>query len=230
MRLALSACLCCISVYDTQNIYLFSFLANEIVSSRKYCREDQVISDVLQHLCTISEKAIEGNEGEINTVLLGQVIAFLGVISTCMEKNHSEFNTVAELENLLEKCYLEQQKNSRYSTDNIGACISAVSENASPTCSLQVLSKWEHTPAVSSPLIDALHTSLIRGAREGVGKELSGSLLRIQRAREEGRRPVVENGMANWNVNAEELDAGEQEEAGGFIWPSVLDGTLAIAK
>merc|ERR1712238_236468 len=87
----------------------------------------------------------------------------------------------------------------------------------------------------SFALVSVLHTCLTRGAREGVRSEFSGSLLRIQRAREEGHRPhVVANGMltmSNWNADAEEDDGEEEDRRGkGFIWPSVIDGTLEIAK
>ena len=115
-----------------------------------------------------------------------------------------------------------------------------------PALSLRVISQWRHGTAViresssSSALVSALHTCLIRGAREGLRNEFSGSLLRIQRAREEGHRPnVVANrllAMSSWNMDAEEEsvggDEGEEEDltGRGFIWPSVIDGTLEIAK
>ena len=161
-----------------------------------------------------------------------------------MEEHNCEFNNVTELSKLLEKCHTETQNNQQYSPSNIDACITTISENAPPTHSLQVLSQWEHHTTTtefgssSSSLMSALHTCLIRGVREGVRNELSGSLLRIQRAREEGRRPiVVDNGMmmmSCWNADAQYEsvggDDGEEGEAGGFIWSSVIDGTLAIAK
>jgi len=223
-------------------------LANEIISNPRCCRDKQVLQYVLKHLCTISDKAIEGNEGEINAVLLAQVISFFIVISPCMQKHNCEFNDVAELSKLLEKCHIEMKNNPQYSPGNLDACITTISENASPAQSLQVLSQWEHddTSATSRSssfclIFPALHTSLIRGAREGARNELSGSLLRIQRAREEGRRPIVaENvgGMISssyWNAHAEEElqpgdDGGEEESSGVFLWPSVIEGTLVIAK
>lgn len=216
----------------TNNVFeTLVFVANEIMSSLKYRGNKTVMLDVIQHLGIISDKAIKGNEGEINTVVLGQVIRFFNTISPCMEENNFEFNTVAELEKLLEKSYAEHENNPRYPSSNIDACIATISENAPPAHSLQVLSQWEHNTCITSfSLTSALHTSLIRGAREGVGSELSGSLLRIQRAREEGRRPIVENGMVSWSTHVEELNVDEEEEMGSFIWPSILDGTLTIAK
>ena len=196
----------------------------------RYCRNKSALTDVLKHLCIITDKAIEGSEGEINTVLLGQVISFFNVISSRME---CDFNNVTELSKLLEKCHIENEKNPHYSHGNINSCITTISENAPPSDSLQVLSQWEHSSVSSPSLIMALHTSLIRGAREGVRNELSGSLLRIQRAREEGRRPATftdHYGMGmSWNAaDLEEPMVGVEE--GGFIWSSVLDGTLEIAK
>lgn len=189
------------------------------------------MSDVIRHVRIVTDEAIEGNEGEINTVLLGQAIAFFNIIPSCAEGSTYCFNNVTELSNLLEKCYVANEEDLQYSHNNIDACITTISENAPPANSLQVLSQWEHTSVESSPLVSAIHTSLIRGAREGFRKEISGSLLRIQRAREEGRRPVVENGMMMWNDDhAEEIDSLAEEESGGFIWESVLDGTQSIDK
>ena len=190
------------------------------------------MADVLQHLTIVTEKAIEGNEGEINTVLLGQAIEFFNVIPSCIEGEGTfGFDNVTELSKLLEKCYLtSKQDPTNYSNNNIHACITTISENAPPAHSLQVFSQWEHTSVQS--LVSAIHTSLIRGAREGFRNEISGSLLRIQRAREEGRRPIVENDMMRWNPSSEELllDENNNEEEEVFIWDSILDGTLEIEK
>ena len=171
--------------------HFIMFVANEIISSQRYRRDKQVLADIIQHLSLISNKAIEGNEGEINTVLLAQVVSFYSVISQhCMKANDCDFNIVDELSRLVTKCYDEHKNNLQ--GVNIDACITTISENAPPTCTLQVLSQWEHTSVTSSSLLSAFHTCLIQGAREGVRSEISGSLLQIQRAREEGRRPIVD--------------------------------------
>ena len=147
-----------------------------------------------------------------------------------MKEDKCEFNIVIQLSALLDKCHTEhdnQNINPRDSAHNIDACISTISENAPPMSSLQVLSQCEHMPDItSSSLLDAIHTSLIRGARDGVRSELSGSLLKIQRAREEGRRPVVEHDeKLSWRDD----DENEELEEGG-IWTSILNGTLEIEK
>ena len=207
-------------------------VANEIISSQRYRRDEQVLADIIRHLSLISNKAIEGNEGEVNTVLLAQVISFYSVISKhCIEAIDCDFNIVDELSRLVAKCYDEHQRLVDKCYDlqdvNIEACITTISENAPPTCTLQVLSPWEHT-VTSSSLLSAFHTCLIRGAREGVRSEISGSLLQIQRAREEGRRPIVDKDdkPGCWG----DVDNDSDEEGGGGIWSSILNGTLEIAK
>ena len=206
-------------------------LANEIVSSPRYRRNKQVLLDVMDHITTISGIAIKGNEGEINAVLLGQVVSFYNVISPYMEENNCGFNIVEELSTLLDLCYAEHKNDQQDSSNNIDACISTISENAPPRYSLQVLSQWEHSSDFSSSLLSAIHTSLIRGAREGVRCELSGSFLRIQRAREEGRRPTADNGMMmSWDGNSSELRSEEDNGEGDSIWESILNGTIDIVK
>jgi len=204
-------------------------VANEIIKSQRYRRDEQVLADIIRHLSLISNKAIEGNEDEVNTVLLAQVVSFYSVISQhYMKANDCDFNIVDELSRLVDKCYDEHQNNLQ--DVNIEACITTISENASPTCTLQVLSQWEHASVTTSSLLSAFHTCLIRGAREGVRSEISGSLLQIQRAREEGRRPNVDkdDNPSYWGVADNDID--EDEEYGGGIWSSILNGTLEIAK
>ena len=210
--------------------YVNLILANEIISSQRYRRDNQVLADIIQHLSLISNKAIEGNEGEVNTVLLAQVVSFYSVISHhCMEANDCDFNIVDELSRLVTKCYDEHQSNLQ--DVNIEACINTISENAPPTCTLQVLSQWEHTSVTSTSLLSAFHTCLIRGAREGVRSEISGSLLQIQRAREEGRRPIVDkDDKPSYWGDVDNDSEDEEEEGGSGIWSSILNGTLEIAK
>ena len=205
-------------------------LANEIISSQRYRRDKQVLADIIQHLSLISNKAIEGNEDEVNTVLLAQVVSFYNVISQhCIKANDCDFNIVDELSRLVAKCYDKHQNNLQ--DVNIEACITTISENAPPTCTLQVLSQWEHTSVTSTSLLSAFHTCLIRGAREGVRSEISGSLLQIQRAREEGRRPIVDKDdkPSYWGDVDNDSD-DEEGGGGGGIWSSILNGTLEIAK
>jgi len=205
-------------------------VANEIIKRQRYRRDEQVLADIIRHLRLMSNKAIEGNEGEVNTVLLAQVVSFYSVISQhCMATNDCNFNIVDELSRLVEKCYDEHQNNLK--DVNIEACITAISENAPPTCTLQILSQWEHTSVTSSSLLSAFHTCLIQGAREGVRSEISGSLLQIQRAREEGRRPIVDKDDKPSYWGDVDNDSDEEEgEGGGGIWSSILNGTLEIAK
>lgn len=213
-------------------------IANEIVQSIKYRHNKQVLEDVLNHLKTISCVAIKGSDGDLNTTLLGQVITFFNVLAPCLEKHQFEIDIIAELTKLLELCRSEKLKNALYSPTNVDACITCVSENAPPSKSLQVYSQWDHSSAESSSLVSAIQTSLIRGAREGLQNELSGSLLRIKRAREEGHVPMMmQNELTNWDtgsavadVNGEEEEEDEEAGGGGFIWKRVLDGTLQIAK
>ena len=210
-------------------IRLCCVIAHEITTNPRYCHDELVLGDVLQHLQIISVKAIEGNRGEVNRSLLGQLIGIYNALFRCAEENNYPFDFVAELSKLIEKCYANHQSNLNFSLSNIGACIIVISETAPPTYSLRVLSDWDHSSVGCSNFVAAIHTSLIRGAREGVRSGLSGSLLRIQRAREEGRRPSVENDIMRWKADTDK-SVGFEEESGGVIWSSILDGSASIAK
>ncbi|KAL3826746.1 hypothetical protein ACHAXA_009355 [Cyclostephanos tholiformis] len=217
---------CCMKISE---FGLAISLAHEITTNPRYCHDELVLGDVLQHLQIISVKAIEGNRGEVNRSLLGQLIGIYNALFRCAEENNYPFDFVAELSKLIEKCYANHQNNLNFSSSNIGACIIVISETAPPTYSLRVLSDWDHSSVGCSNFVAAIHTSLIRGAREGVRSGLSGSLLRIQRAREEGRRPSVENDIMRWKADTDK-SVGFEEESGGVIWSSILDGSASIAK
>lgn len=155
------------------------------------------------------------------------------MLAPCLEKHQYDFDIITELTLLFEQCKTEGMENSSYNSTNMDACITCVSESAPPFKSLRVFSQWSHSPIESASLVTAIQTSLLRGAREGVRSELSGSLLRIKRARE-GRRPIMGSELGSWcdTANDDVGEDDEEDEAGGgsFIWKRVLDGTLKIAK
>lgn len=211
--------------------------ANEIISSTRYRHNKQVLEDVVKYLRMISDVAIKDKDGDLNTTLLSNVISSFNVLAPCMEKHHYELDIISELTQLLEQCRIVGAENSSYDFNNMNACITCVSESAPPSISLQVFSQWKHSSIESPSFVTAIQTCLFRGACDGVRNELSGSLLRIKRAREEGRRPLTENEMASWDAiasvgGADESDEEMDEESGrgGFIWKKVVDGTLQIAK
>lgn len=224
------SCLSCNEVLLIHCFYPVLSVANEIITNRRFKQDKTALPNILHHLSTMSNKAIKGNEGHLNTILLGQVISFFNVISPQAKEFESEFDIVAELSNLLARCCDEVQNNPHYSPHNIDDCITTISEEATPAHSLEVLYQFKFkTPGVeqsSSSLVAAVHASLIRGAREGVQTEVSGSLLRIQRAREEGRRPVLadKSAVPGWDGDQELGYAYvEEDEMGGFVWPGIID-------
>lgn len=203
-------------------------LANEIISSRRYRKDRSILSSVIQRLSLISSKAVEGAGGELNTQLLCLVVPFLSEYASIFKSAGLDIDLTSELTKVLQVCRAKSQNDDDYSTGNIDACISVISENSPPDKVLQVLSKWDHLSMHSSAFVDAIHTCLIRGAREGVRSELSGSLLRVRRAREEGRRPdLVTTSWYDLEQDASQ-DEGEHEKDGPTIWNSVLSGSVPI--
>mmetsp|Transcript_4757 Transcript_4757/g.9803 ORF Transcript_4757/g.9803 Transcript_4757/m.9803 type:complete len:896 (-) Transcript_4757:78-2765(-) len=203
-------------------------LANEILSDSNIRTDKQSMLTVVRHLRTIADVAIRGNNGVLNTALLSQVIAFFNVISPCMIEQSFEFTTATELTTLLNQCVAsELDHDDANATDNVGSCILTISEDAPPAEYLRVLASWEHTSIESPAIMSAIHTCMIRGARKGVNQELSGSLLRIQRAREEGRRPHIADGVMEWENNGTQEEDTEEE---GYLWANILNGTVLISK
>ena len=205
-------------------------LANEIIRHPKQGHDMQVLIKVLQFLHVISDVAIEGNKSGVNKTLLDQLIKVYNAILPCMEANNCDFDLVSELSRLLEECLIKKRAKSDNSSNRIRTCITTISETAPPTCTLRVLSDRDHSSVDYFTLVSAIHMSLIRGARNGLrSASLSGSLLQIQRAREEERRPIVDCDMMSWKAETEDL-VEDKEELGGVIWASILSGNAIIAK
>ena len=131
---------------------------------------------------------------------------------------------------MLENCTVDGQSGAEYAPSLVNTCITNIAKSASPTDALKVISQWKMSDLASQAFVEAMHTSLLRGARDGIRNELSGSLLRIRRVREEalGNRPLIENDLV-WDGGADEpIDVEDGVEC--LVWQSVLNGTSTIAK
>ena len=185
------------------------------------------LKDLLRHLSHISSIAIEG---ELDSQLLGEVVAFYTDVSAKPSQWVGEFDIVNELTNILEKCIDKNENNSSSAKSNdVNTCLRLLSENTTPLDGLKVLSRLELSDADQSAKVSALHTLLIRGASKSVDKELSASLLRIQRVREDNQLFSLEESMSVYNFDENDA-AVDEEESNGFIWPNILDGRMIISK
>ncbi|KAL7511838.1 hypothetical protein ACHAXN_008783 [Cyclotella atomus] len=199
-------------------------IAKEMMSSLTSKRDNSASVDLLQHIRHISEISIVEN---VDSVLLGQVVAFYTDMS---RRKIDGFNIASELTKIFQQCIEETQHNPSYDIlSNLNACLTVLAENASPSDGIKVLSQLDLPVVDQQSKIHAIHNLLTRGARENVGSEISGSLLRIQRVREERRRFEEEN-FAVYNLDNSEATDDDTEESGGFIWPSILEGRVIITK
>ena len=189
--------------------------------------QNLILNDVVKHLRYISRISIEG---ELDSQLLGEVIAFYTDLSFKSSQEIDGFDIINELTNIVQQCIGKRETDSSCvkSTD-INVCLSLLSENTTPSDGLKVLSQLELSGVDQSARVSALHTLLTRGASESVDKEISASLLRIQRVREEKQHFDFEEGMSvyNFDENGAEVD---EDESNGFIWPNILDGRMIISK
>ena len=199
----------------------------EILSSSCYRQQSPILESTVQHLREISDIAITG---DLNASLMGRIIGFFTDVSKNTDGKLDGFDIVSELLKLLQQCIDTDNSNPSYDMyKNLNTCLRVVSENASPSDGLAVLSTFELTNIELPTIISAVHTLLTRGARESVGKEISGSLLRIHRAREEGRCLLLAESVRDWTCDDND-SAIDEEESESFIWPSVLDGRMLMSK
>lgn len=213
----------------TQNRYTpcSQHTAKEIFSSSNTKQEDHHLADVIQHLRNISEIAIVS---DVNPTLLGHVIIFYTDISKNKSHGLDQFDVVDELTKVFQQCIKEGENNPTYDiAGNLTMCLTVIAENASPSDGLKVLFNLDLPNIEHQSKISAVHTLLNRGAYENVGDEICGSLLRIQRVREERRRFELEESMSVYNFDESEVTE-EEEETDGFVWSSILEGRMSISK
>ena len=202
------------------------FAAKEMISSKSCRRDGFCLTGIIQHLRQISDIAIAG---EINSSLLSQVVAFYTDMAINKKENLAGFDIVSELSKLFKQCVEEAQNDSSYDLPkSLSTCLTVVSDNASPSDGLKVLCTLELTGVDFQDVTTAIHTLLTRSARENVGKEISGSLLRIQHAHEEGRC-ILEESMSDWSYDSSATEEDE-DESEGFIWPNILEGRVLLSK
>ena len=183
--------------------------------------------NILKHLRHISETAITG---EFDSLLLGQVISFYTNVFKNRTGSLDIFDIITELTRMLSLCISQENNNpSHEDLNKMNACLNVISEKASPSDGLKVLSKFDMSNIELSFKISAIHTMLTCGAHDNVENEVSGTLLRIQRVREDMQRLDFGEGASVYNFD--EIDDGrDEEDAEGFIWPSILDGRMLISK
>lgn len=182
--------------------------------------------DLLRHLRHLSKIAIVET---VNSDLLGQVVAFYTVMG---KRDIDAFDVSLELTKIFQQCIEEGKRNPSYDTlSNLNSCCAVLAENASPSEGIHVLSQLDTSLVDQQFMIRAIQTLLTRGARENAGSEISGSLLRIQRVREERWRFEKENLAVHNNLDHNETTGDDDvEELDGFIWPSILKGRAMITK
>lgn len=211
-------------LFSSSTFSISGSVAKEMMSSLTSKRDNSASVDLLQHIRHISEISIVEN---VDSVLLGQVVAFYTDMS---RRKIDGFNIASELTKIFQQCIEETQHNPSYDIlSNLNACLTVLAENASPSDGIKVLSQLDLPVVDQQSKIHAIHNLLTRGARENVGSEISGSLLRIQLVREERRRFEEEN-FAVYNLDNSEATDDDTEESGGFIWPSILEGRVIITK
>lgn len=195
---------------------------SEMLDHPEHTQSDSAFSLVLQYLRNIAHHALdsrnEDSKGK-NAVLrmLKRVMRLYHYMATSSSKRaRVSIDVAAELRSLLE--YKEGSSNDCDMLD----LIHFFAKETAPSDFLRAFSEWTSNHEMFSDTVPVLQIVLRRGARVALNRELSGSLLRLKRARQ------------RMNSNAGESAQQKLERDHGLgqqtIWSLMAKGLVAIDK
>lgn len=204
-------------------------LATEIIYNAKDYSDSKIFLQTLSYLRHISAILIKDSHKDqqhsIDVISIRQIIILIQEMGeSSWELCRGSVSMVDEFLGILELCDdvgdidEDSANQSRNLTHKEKSFLNLIADNAPPHDVLTVLSRWSKTNLSSAFIYQILRTCVKRGVEDGVNKEISGALLRIQKVRSD-KRSIS-------NVNT--IGSIERKEEG--IWKNVLQGTVMIDK
>jgi hypothetical protein len=176
-----------------------------------------LLVNVRDTLRALGREALIETAGSLKPALdeqrLRQVFYLYDKMSTSKSSQCRESISVAEeLHILLMLCSKAKDAKLEY------GFIDLLAHKASPADALQTFALWSEEFASPGESVPALHTLIQRGAQFGIKTELSGSLLRVNHARQRrGRSP-------------ERRPGGSVERIEGNVWRRMFEGSVPVDK
>jgi hypothetical protein len=213
------------AILCSHNLYPgLSFLtAGEIVDSRVLSSDSAVLSLLVQFLREITQRALDKGDQDNMLRTLKRSVRLLHQMSIASKSTEEVVLCVPdELRRLLE--YKERTCDSIKSKRDILDLVHFLANEADPSDFLEAFSEWSGTHELQFDTLAVLQCVLERGTRSALNSELSGSLLRLRRARRlmETSRPIGAQ-------PAEMRDSMVLTEE-PTIWSLMAQGLVAIDK
>lgn len=206
-------------------------VVGEIIDNPTLVQGISVVTFLLQNLREISRNSLDqrraGMQDEVSsTSTLKRVIRLFRHLSGAfLAADEHPISVPDELHALLE--YQE----SLYATKGRGVSVEVtdlihlLAKEALPNDFLSAFSIWTATHGELSDTVHVLQSVLTRGARRALNTELSGSLLRLRRARE-NRSKSLDTGTCTPNTVAEAKRDGHE----ATIWNLMSKGFVTVDK
>jgi len=199
-------------------------LANEIITNSTSLNDHDILIKAVQSLHNVARECLKEKQNQeesfpFDSVLMRQILVLFNKIASSPAAVCKEtVDVCVELGILLDECqeqHSEAEAESETASDSAsskeGSLLSLISETMAPSDTLQTLSNRSLDSVSKAKIVSTLRTCLKRGAEEGVGNEISTSLLRLSQMRPSMQR------------------SGPICNAPG-IWKNMLQGTAIIDK
>jgi hypothetical protein len=199
--------------------HILFYLAAEILDDPVLCKDESALSLVLLYSRDIGLKAVDGEtpfeRGFARRTLKRILRLFRKATTGSSTEARQSLNVPLELLKLLD--HKASQSNSNAGFAEVKRLIEFLADEAMPNHILEALVLWSKLTVTDIDIFPILQTILRRAAHAAMNSELSGSLLRLRRARL----------FLNDSKTTTETDDDDASES---IWKRMSNGMLTVAK
>jgi hypothetical protein len=199
-------------------LFARAFAANEMIDSPQYKDDKKTIMRIVENLRHIGEKALElDGRRSLRSRYLKKILQAFRKMSSHKNKTVSDSVSLSEELQRLFDCQAKKSESQLFEF------VSFLANEAVPLDFLRALSSWDRLQSVEPVIFDTIQTALKRSARLSMGKELSGSLLRVRQAKffveakEDEELARVDNARTTTTMHT-------------TLWNRLSQGMLVIAK
>ena len=195
--------------------------ANEIVSHPVLSQDEDTAKLVLSYTRDITHRALDKNDEHGMLLTLKRVVRLLQQMSAAPK--HELLSFADELHSIW--AYKEQKRGDTDDDGEVRSLINFMAQEAPPSDFLEAINKWTAEHKRQEDTIGVLQAVLKRGTRLALNSELSGSLLRLRRARQR-----MEASSAFGSILSTPRDKQDSPFEEPTVWNLLSTGALAIDK
>lgn len=202
---------------------LLLLVANEVANNTALARKEDVLGVVLNFLREIAQSALDKTDAHIRFRTLKRTLRLFHQLS---QSSDAQVFSFAEELNTLWKRKEEQCSAGNKQSAEVLELIHFMAREAPPSDFLEAFYTWTATHEWHQDTVAVLQSVLKRGTRVALNTELSGSLLRLRRARQRIKSGPQGGGRSFWQTTYH----SEKMLSEPTVWSLVSQGLVAIDK